>query len=134
MPYKRIPRVMIREIVRQGNDFLNAFGTKDSVSDGLSPQNIIDNLPHVDYNNLKYDFGKFVQLFVTQKVTNTMKIRTIRAIILSPKRIYSQYNYMSLETGENIDGKFVSMLLITDDVIQRVETLRQMQQQPFIMS
>ena len=96
MPYKYIPRVMIRELVKQGNESLNAFVTKDRVSDGLSPQNIIDNLLHVYYNNLKYEFGKYVQLHVTQKVTNTMKIRTIGAIVLSPRRIQGQYNYMYL--------------------------------------
>ena len=40
--------------------------------------NIIDNLPYVNYNNLKYEFGKYVQLHVTQKVTNTMKIIQLR--------------------------------------------------------
>ena len=131
MPYKCIPCVMIREIAKQGNEFLNAFVTKYSVSDGLSPRNIIDNLPHVNYNYLKYDFGKYLQLHVTQKVTNTMKIRTIVAIVLSPRRIQGQYNYMSLETGEKIDGKVVAVLPITDDVIQRVEALGKTQQQPF---
>ena len=72
---------MIIEIVKQGNEFLNDFGTKDSVSDGLSPQKIIDNIPHVDYNDLKYEFGQYVQLHVTQKVANTMKSRTIGAIV-----------------------------------------------------
>ena len=90
---------MIRELVKQGNEFQNAFGTEDSVSDGLSPRNIIDNLPHVDYNNLKYEFGPYVQLRVTPKVTTIMKSRTIGAIVLSPRRIQVQYNYMSLETG-----------------------------------
>jgi len=100
MPYKCIPRLMVREIVKQGNEFLNAFGTKDSISDGLSPRNIIDNLPHVDYNDLKYEFGQYVQLHVTEKLANTMKSRTIGAIVLGPRRIQGQYNYMSLETGE----------------------------------
>ena len=31
MPYKCIPRVMIRELAKQGNELLNAFGTKYSV-------------------------------------------------------------------------------------------------------
>ena len=35
---------------------------------------------------------------------------------------------MSLETGENIDGKVVAVLSITDNAIQRVETLRKTQQ------
>ena len=96
MSYKCIPCVMIRELVKQGNEFLNAFGTKDSFSGGLLPRNIINNLPHVNYNNLKYEFRKYVQLHVTQKVTNTMKSRTIGAIVLSTIRIQGQYNYMSL--------------------------------------
>ena len=90
---------MIREIVKQGNELLNAFGNIDSVLDELSLQNIVDNLPHVDYNDLKYEFGQYVQLRVTQKVTTTMKSRTIGAILLSPRRIQGQYNFMPLETG-----------------------------------
>ena len=122
---------MIRDLTKQGNESQNDFGTKDSVSDGLSPQDIIDNISHVYYNNLKYELGKYVQLQVTQKVTNTTKIRTIGAIILSPRRIQVQYKYMSLETGEKIYGKVVAVIPITDDVIQRVETLQKTQQQPF---
>ena len=78
---------MIREIVKQGNEFLNVFVTKDSESDGLLPRNIIDKLPHVNYNNLKYEFGQYVQLHVTLKVKNTMKSRKIREIVLSPIQI-----------------------------------------------
>ena len=69
---------MVRELIKQGNEFLNAFGSKDTIADGLSPRNIIDNLPHVDYNDLKYEFGQYVQLHVTEKVTNTMKWLSIR--------------------------------------------------------
>lgn len=131
MPYKCIPRLMVREIVKQGEEFLNAFGTKDSISDGLSPRNIFDNLPHVDYNDLKYELGQYVQLHVTEKLTNTMKSRTIGAIVLGPQRIQGQYNYMSLKTGEKIDGRVVVILPITDDVINQVEALGKAQNQPF---
>ena len=131
MPYKCFPRVMVREIVKQGNEFLNAFGSKDSVADGLSPRNIIDNLPHIDYHDLKYEFGQYVQLHVTERVTNTMKSRSIGAIVLGPRRIQGRYNYMSLETGAIIDGRVVAVLPITVDVIGRVELLGHDQQQPF---
>ena len=55
-----------------------------------------------------------------------MKIRTIGAIVLIPRRIQGQYKYMSLDTGEKIYGKVVT--------IQRVETLVQTQQQTFSAS
>ena len=58
MPYKCFPRILVQELVTQGNNFLNAFGSNDSIADGLSPCNIIDNLQHIDYNDLKYEFGQ----------------------------------------------------------------------------
>ena len=131
MPYRCIPRIMIRELVKQGNVFLNAFGGKDTVADGLTPRNIIDNLPHIDYNDLKYEFGEYVQIHVTEKVTNTMKSRTIGAIVLGPRNIQGQYNFMSLETGEQRDGRVVTKLPITQEVIDRVEELGLNQGQPF---
>ena len=88
MPYKCFPRVMVREIVLQGNVFLNAFGSTDEACGDLSPRNLIDNLlSDIDYNDLKYEFGQYAQLHVTQKVTNTMKSRTIGAIVLVPRDI-----------------------------------------------
>ena len=130
MPYRSMPRLMIRELVMQGNTFLNAFGNKDLLDDGLSPRNIIDNLPHVDYNDLKYEFGEYVQLHVTEKFTNNMKTRTIGAIVLGPRKIQGQYNYMSLESGEQRDGRVVARLPLTAEVIGRVEQLGTNQGQP----
>lgn len=132
MPYKCIPRVMVREIIKQGNEFLNAFGSGHTIGHGLTPRNIIDNLPHVDYNDLlKYELGEYVQLHVTERVTNTMRSRTIGAIVLGPRNLTGRYNFMSLETGAIIDGRVVAQLPITSAVIARVEELGQAQQQPF---
>jgi len=121
---------MIRELVMQGNMFLNAFGNKDLLDDGLSPRKIIDNLPHVDYNDLKCEFGEYVQLHVTEKFTNNMKTRTIGATVLGPRKIQGQYNYMSLESGEQRDGRVVARLPLTAEVIRRVEQLGTNQGQP----
>ena len=54
--YKCLPRVMVREIILQDKNFLNFTGIKDNVTDGLSARNIIDNLPHINYNDLKFEF------------------------------------------------------------------------------
>ena len=125
---------MIRELVAQGNTFLNAFGSKDSANLGMSPRNLVHNLPHVDYNDLKYEFGQYVQLHITKDPTNTMKSCTIRAIVLGPRMIQGCYNFMSLETGAQIDGRVVALPSITNNVIHRVEALGQSQKQPFQIS
>ena len=130
-PYRCMPRLMVRELISQGNLFLNAFGSKESASTGLSPRNLVDNLPHVDFNDLKYKFGEYIQLHVQEQVTNNMKSRTIGAIVLGPRNITGRYNFMSLETGAQIDGRVVASLPITNDVIDCVESLGKAQNQPF---
>ena len=125
---------MVRELILQGNEFLKEFGSNDTLGDGLSTRNIIDNLPHVDYNDLKYEFGQYVQLHVTEKVTNTMLSRTIGAIVLSPRQIQGQYNFMSLETGAKTDCRVVAILPLIPEVVNRVEKLGLDQEQPFRVS
>ena len=122
---------MIRKIIKTGNVFLNAFGNKDTIRDGMTPRNIIDNLPHVDYNDFKHKFGEYVQLHMEQKFTNNMKSRTIGAIVMGPNNVTGTYTYMSLETEKEIDGRVVQSLPLTQKVIDRVEELGLEQNQPF---
>ena len=122
---------MIRELVKQGNLFLNDFGTKDNIADGMTLRNIIDNIPHIDCNDLKFEFREYVQLHITKQFTNTMKSRTIRAIVVGPRNIQGQYNFMSLEKGEQQDERDVTTLPITTEVTQRVEDIGTNQGQPF---
>eukprot|EP00557_Chaetoceros_sp_GSL56_P000017 CAMPEP_0176495956 /NCGR_PEP_ID=MMETSP0200_2-20121128/10940_1 /TAXON_ID=947934 /ORGANISM="Chaetoceros sp., Strain GSL56" /LENGTH=312 /DNA_ID=CAMNT_0017893883 /DNA_START=320 /DNA_END=1259 /DNA_ORIENTATION=+ len=109
------------------------------------PKALYDNLKHVtlcvDFHfvNSVTVFQQFPEtsttelshLHLTQAHTNTMMQRTIGAIVLGPRRIQGQYNYMSLETGDQIDGRVVAVLPPTEDVIERVETLGQQQKQPY---
>ena len=134
MPYRCLPRIMVRELVAQGNAFLNAFNRADKQKHQLSPRNIVDNLPHVDFHDLKYEFGSYVQLHIQHPFTNGMKPRTIGAIVLSPRNLRGHYNFMSLETGKQVDGRVVAELPITDDVIRQVESFGQEQNQPFSSS
>ena len=122
---------MVWELILQVNLFLNAFGSNDNLGDGLSARNIIENLPHVDYNDLKYKFGQYVQLQVNEKVTNTMLSRKIGEIVLSPRQIQVQYNLMYLETVAKIDGRVVAILPLIQKVVNRVEKLGLNQEQPF---
>ena len=115
----------------QGNEFLNAFGNENNIAEGMTPRNIIDNLPHIDFKDLLYEFGQYVQLHVDDSPTNTMRSRTIGAIVLGPRSIQGKYNYMPLETGMKIDGRVVGILPITPEVINKIETLGKNQNQPF---
>ena len=117
LPYKCLSRVMVRELITQGNTFLNAFGNDDLLTDGLTPRNVIDNLPHVDFNDLKHEFGQHAQLHIAEKVTNAILSRTIGAIVLGPRDARGQCNFMSLETGSKIDGRVITILPLASEVI-----------------
>jgi len=123
MLYNSIPRTMVCEFITRGNSFLNAFGNAQNLANGPTPRNIFDNLPHVDYNDLKYDFGEYVQLHSEELRTNTMAARSVSAIVMGPRDLQERYNYISLETCHAINCRVVARFPITDDVIARVEDL-----------
>ena len=85
--------------------YLNAFPSKNGISQTLTPRNIIDALPHLDYNMLTLDFGTYVRLSVDEITTNGTNARTIGAIALDPKGTNGNYNFMLLETGKEVHGR-----------------------------
>ena len=112
MPYRALPRVMTRPLVRLVNNTLNGQPERDGYK-GATARNIIDNLPHIDCNDLKYEFGSYVQLHINEQITNTMRQRTIDAIVLDPTS-NGKYKFMSLEIGREVDGTVKSILPITN--------------------
>jgi len=49
-----------------------------------------------------------------------MAARTVGVIVMGPRDLRERYNFMSLETGNTINGCVVSRLPNTDDVFTRV--------------
>ena len=60
-----------------------------------------------------------------------MAARTVGAIVMGPRDLRGRYNFMSLETGNTINGRVVARLPITDEVITRVEDLGRKQGQQY---
>lgn len=130
MPYSFFPKEMLRGLIRKVILLLNAFPGSHGVSDTLSPRNIIENLPHIDYHSLKIPFGAYVQMAVDEMITNTPRPRTIGCIVLDPVGINQKYRFMSLESGRRVSGRVVRELPITSEVITRVNELGADQKQP----
>ena len=53
MPFKRLPKLIIVELVRRAVQVLNQFPALDGVSDTLSPLNIMTGKPHPNYHQMK---------------------------------------------------------------------------------
>jgi hypothetical protein len=63
LPYKRLSRLRVSELVKHSVLCLNQIPADDGVSDTLSPNTIMTGNPNPDYNQLKLEFGTFVQVY-----------------------------------------------------------------------
>jgi hypothetical protein len=63
MPYKRLPRVMVGELVSFAARTYNILPSGDGISTMLSPDNIVTGKPKPDYHSLQLEFGTYVQVY-----------------------------------------------------------------------
>ena len=84
LPYKAIPRVMIKYMCLNQTASTNIFPNKNGLSDYLSPHTIITGTA-LDYNKIcQVAFGAYVQAY--NETTNTQAPRTFDAIYLRPSK------------------------------------------------
>ncbi len=82
MPFTKIPRRMVAELIYYSVFWLNSFPARDGVSDTMSPRAIVTGA-NIDSNkHCKLEFGTYVQAH--EEHDNTMATRTTGAIALRP--------------------------------------------------
>ena len=133
LPYHRLPKLTITELVAMATRCLNVFPKEDGVSEHMSPHSIVTGQARMDYNQIPLEFGSYVQLF--DRSVNTIRSRTISAIALNPTGDENgTYRFMSLKTGQVLTkgpGSWTEVL-ITDLAIAHVEALAKQEGQPLI--
>jgi hypothetical protein len=102
LPYKRMPALMIIEMVKASVLWLNSFPHPKGVSQELSPQSIVVG-SEVDYNkHCRLEFGEYVQMH--EEHDNSMAMRMVGAIALGPTgNAQGGYYFMSLKTGRKLN-------------------------------
>ncbi len=113
MPYRRVPRLLMDNIIANSTEWLNAFPTNNGVSKTLSPANIVLGSPKPDCSTI---IGSYVQLHIG--TTNTTKQRLVGAITLRQNKARGGYHFMSLETGRELHGHIFTELPISDEIIK----------------
>jgi hypothetical protein len=84
LPFKRLPKIMVREIVKHSVTCLNQLPADDGLSETLRPLTIMTGKSNPDYNTLRIEFGSYVQIFEpTTFASNTLRSRTTGAIALT---------------------------------------------------
>ena len=75
LPFKRPPKLMIQALVYHAAKGLNQFPAKDGICDTLSPLTIMTGRANPDYNDLKLEFGLYVQVLEDNTPSNTTTSR-----------------------------------------------------------
>ena len=128
LPYKALPKAMIKALVLEETKKLNYFPVKGGLSPYYSPHMIVRK-EDIDYNkHCKIPFGAYVQAEQENDPKNTNKPRTIDAIYLGPlDNKQGGHTLMNLTTGNTITRRKVWVLPVTDLVIKAVERMAEKQ-------
>jgi hypothetical protein len=133
LPFKRIPRAIIRAAIENANKSLNQFPTKKGVSDTLSPLTIMTGRPNPNHNDMKIEFGAYAQVYEDGGPTNTVRARTTGPIALTPTgNAQGGYYFLSLTTGRKLSRQQWDELPMPDGVIATVERIAQTDNQPLV--
>ena len=130
MPYKRMTILMVKSLVEGVVGMMNAFPSKQGISDTLSPTTIVEGNPKLDLKRKIITFGTYALVYTT--TSNNMKSRAVPGIALRRSNSAGGHYFMSLHSGKRIHGYNWDELPIDDYVIERVEALAMEQGQPLV--
>ena len=124
LPYKAIPRIMIRTLAMECTRKLNLFPVKGGVSDHYSPHMIM-NQTNLDYSkHCCVPTGAYVQANHESNPTNTNVSRTRDGIYLrANSNIQGGHEVMDLNSGRRITCRKVTEVPVTEVVIKAVEEM-----------
>ena len=134
LPFRKVPKLLIRELGKFTVMWLNAFPNKGGLQD-ISPRVLITGVP-LDYNiQCRLPFGAYVQTHEEVHIRNGPEALTCGAISLGPN-MSTQYGYwfMSLQTGKRIHRCQWTELPMPQEVISRVERLALLEHQPSLIT
>jgi hypothetical protein len=123
LPFKKLPGMLVVQMVSTTNFWLNVYPLKDGVSRNINPRELIAGTK-VDYNkHIRAEFGEYVQ--VHEDHDNTMETRTTGAIATKPtgNAQDGHWFYSGLTTGRMLDRTKWTPLPMPADVIERINVL-----------
>ena len=122
LPFSKMPRRMIIEMVYAANYWLNMFPRKGGISKTLSPRALLTGQSWSYTTHCKLEFGDYVQTH--EEHDNSMVARTIGAIALRPTgNTQGGYFFFSLTTGRVLNRARWTSLPMPNEVINRVHRM-----------
>lgn len=134
LPFRRIPKTLVRAITENSVKMLNQFPSRNGVSNHISPLTIMTGVPLPDYNTMTLELGTYVQIYEPSDITNTMRTRETAAITLTPTgNAQGGYWFLSLVTGARLSRQQWDVLPMPQHVIATVERMGLEEGQPLMV-
>jgi hypothetical protein len=104
LPFKKMPRLILIELIYHVVLWLNAFPAKSGVSETLSPRSIV--YRHKDFaKHCKSPFGTYCEVHDDPTRTNTMATRSTPATVLGPTgNLQGTYKFLNLARERRSSG------------------------------
>ena len=112
---------MVEALIKVVIRWLNAFLSKNAISDTMSPAMIVEGRQNPDVSMKRISFGSHAMVYVG--TTNTIQRRAVPAIALNESNDHCGYYFMNLYTGKRLHSYNWEELPIDNDTIERVEEL-----------
>ena len=124
LPYKRLPRLMLKILVADAAKKLNFFPSKHGISKYYSPRMILHQR-NLDYTkHCRFAFGTYVQGHDEPHPTNTTAARTLDCIYLRYNdNFQGGHELLHLPTNRMITCRHVTQLPITPAIINQVHAI-----------
>jgi hypothetical protein len=116
VPFKKLPGMLVVQMVSTCNFLLNIFPPKDGISRNINPRELITGVK-IDYNkHIQAEFGEYVQ--VHEEHDNTIHTRTTGAIATKPTgNAQGVPWFYSLATGRILDRRrWTPLPMPSDDI------------------
>ena len=122
LPFRKVPRRLIIEMLYAANYWLNMFPRKGGISVTMSPRTLLTGLMMNYHRHCRLEFGEYVQTH--EEHDNSLNPRTIGALALRPTgNVQGGYSFLSLTTGKVINHMRWTRIPMPQEVIDRVERM-----------
>ena len=124
LPYKKLPRVMVIELLHFCVMWMNSFPVKSGISEKWSPRELISRTKLDAKLHCRAPFGSYCEMHIHPDITNTLEPRTNWGICMGPTgNLQGSYKFLSLETGKKVTRRKFTEMPVTDAVIKQVEEM-----------
>jgi hypothetical protein len=124
LPYKKLPKLMMIELLHFCVMWMNSFSVKSWISKKWSPWELVSQHKLDAKLHCRAPFRSYCEVHVDPEITNTLEPRTKWAICMGPTgNLQGSYKCLSIATGKKVMRRKFTEIPVTEAVIKQVKEM-----------